>query len=75
MGYLDWEELDHTLHDRNTGKHFVRIYRTKIPGGWLALFLKWSLSDHEQGLVGGAGLGGLTFVPDPSHEWSGDSLA
>ncbi len=35
------------------------ILRAKIPGGWLVL--AWS--DN-----------GLCFVPDPHHEWDGNSL-
>lgn len=37
-------------------------YRAKIPGGWLVL----SDGSEERG---------LTFVPDPKHEWDGTSLA
>jgi len=37
------------------------IKRAKIPGGWLV----WC----DGGLKGG-----LTFVPDPNHEWDGNSL-
>jgi hypothetical protein len=37
--------------------------RTKVPGGWLVV---------SQFHIGGAH--GLTFVPDPKHEWDGGSL-
>jgi hypothetical protein len=33
-------------------------YRAKVPGGWLVM-------------VGG---NALTFLPDPNHEWDGNSL-
>ena len=35
-----------------------RIRRAKIPGGWLV-----AIRDE-----------GVTFVPDPKHEWDGGSL-
>jgi hypothetical protein len=35
------------------------VYRAAVPGGWLLTF---SIE------------GGLTFMPDPEHEWDGDSL-
>ncbi|MBI1741470.1 hypothetical protein HYR54_00185 [Candidatus Acetothermia bacterium] len=36
----------------------ARIRRAKIPGGWLV-----TIRDE-----------GVTFVPDPKHEWDGASL-
>ena len=39
-----------------------RTARAKVPGGWLIA------------VVGGNG-GGVTFFPDPRHEWDGNSLA
>jgi hypothetical protein len=36
-----------------------RIHRAKIPGGWLV-----TIRDE-----------GITFVPDPRHEWDGGSVA
>jgi hypothetical protein len=36
-----------------------RIRRAKIPGGWLV-----TIRDE-----------GITFVPDPGHEWDGSSAA
>ena len=36
-------------------------YRAKVPGGWLV----------DCRVVEG---GGLTFVPDPNHEWDGGTL-
>ena len=37
------------------------IARTKIPGGWLV----------QIAIAAGVG---ITFVPDPKHEWDGTSL-
>jgi len=34
-------------------------YRAKVPGGWIVLF------------SGSAGISGVTFYPDPNHEWDG----
>lgn len=36
----------------------AEAYRAKIPGGWLVLL----------------GTGEAVFVPDPGHEWDGNSL-
>jgi len=37
------------------------VVRAKVPGGWL-IGLRAS------------GAGGVTFYPDPKHEWDGSSL-
>jgi hypothetical protein len=55
---LEWEDLASTGPDpdpRFPRKIFVA--RAMIPGGWLVVAEK------------GAGTG-LTFVPDPNHEWA-----
>ncbi len=46
------------------------VWRTKIPGGWLVTtgFLKM------QGANAAGGGNGVTFVPDPGHNWDGGSL-
>ena len=36
--------------------------RAKVPGGWLVI------------LGGGYGYSGVTFYPDPEHQWDGSSL-
>ncbi|EMI55822.1 hypothetical protein RSSM_02746 [Rhodopirellula sallentina SM41] len=41
------------------------ISRAKIPGGWLMTI---QTNDQTQRSVG------ITFVPDPKHEWDGKSL-
>ena len=47
------------LKSRNN-KYTPELYRTAVPGGWLI----------SQSLTGG-----LVFLPDPDHEWDGDSLS
>ena len=44
-----------------TDKRFS-VYRAKVPGGWL-VFTRW-----------GSERSGLTFYPDPKHQWDGTSL-
>lgn len=51
---LVWEEL-------GGEKSPTRIYRTKIPGGWL--IANWDVQGS-----------GTTFVPDPNHQWDGNSV-
>jgi hypothetical protein len=38
------------------------VHRAKVPGGWLVV----TSSGH--------GLSGITFYPDPRHEWDGGTL-
>lgn len=38
------------------------MYRAKVPGGWLVV------ADSSQGFSG------ITFYPDPRHEWDGGTL-
>ena len=38
------------------------VYRAKVPGGWLVV------------VAGTEGMGGVTFYPDPRHEWDGGTL-
>ena len=37
-------------------------YRSKVPGGWLILIIE------EDGTS-------ITFLPDPTHNWNGNSLS
>ena len=37
------------------------VKAAKVPGGWLI----WASSNNK---------GGLTFYPDPKHEWDGGTL-
>ena len=50
---IKWEQLEHD----GAGK----IYRAKVPGGWLIL-LSRSMENA------------ITFYPDPQHAWDGSSL-
>ncbi len=43
-----------------------RLDRAKVPGGWI-LRLSGLSNDGSSGC-------GITFYPDPSHEWNGSSL-
>ena len=45
--------------------NYYSMVRSKIPGGWLVRFE----THYVQ-----SGAGGLTFVPDPNHQWDGSSL-
>lgn len=55
---LVWEELKNDGGPRYS-------YRSKVPGGWL-------LSTCEST---GDGIGsGVTFIPDPNHDWNGHSV-
>jgi hypothetical protein len=40
----------------------VRLFRAKVPGGWLVL--NEGSTSHDLG-----------FVPDPEHRWNGESPA
>ncbi len=59
MSKLNWEDID-------TEKRFA-VKRAKIPGGWLV----WV---SEAPPMTSPTAGGLTFIPDPKHEWDGNSL-
>lgn len=56
---MNWEMID----DSNG----FRTERTKIRGGWLVRFWHPSARQEEQ-------VSGLTFVPDPKHEWDGSDI-
>ena len=46
-----------------------QIKRAKVPGGWLLIY------NGGGGVIGsGGGAGGITFYPDPKHEWNGGSM-
>lgn len=84
MAKLIWETLNHNLKYKGSDKPFFTVRRAKVPGGWLVSFERFR---HEKGLdevvtayaekVGfygwGFGYGGLTFLPDPEHQWDGGS--
>jgi len=58
---LKWEKLNDEFPRGYTHK----TWRAKIPLGWL-------VRDSCSG--GGGSHGGVTFVPDPNHQWDGNSL-
>lgn len=62
---LDWERIKPTGRDGLgtilSGSTGPAIHRTPILGGWLVYAVDSSGS-------------GLTFVPDPGHEWDGASV-
>jgi hypothetical protein len=39
----------------------LETFRAKVPGGWLII------ASNKQGV-------GVTFMPDPGHEWDDNSL-
>ncbi len=43
---------------------FPRVFRAKVPGGWLVL-LKETITQE---------MSGVSFVPDPQHLWDGKSM-
>lgn len=49
------------IWEKIKGKKGPNIRRAKVPGGWLIY--------AESGYGGG-----VTFLPDPKHEWDGNSL-
>lgn len=49
------------LESSDSGRSVWVTLRAKVPGGWLVI-------------VGIDDGGGITFYPDPSHLWNGESL-
>ncbi|MHA1309271.1 MAG: hypothetical protein ACTSSB_17050 [Candidatus Heimdallarchaeota archaeon] len=61
---LDWEVIERNQMFPKHSNHKDMIRRAKVPDGWLIESVK-RFVDREQ-----AGYGvGLTFIPDPNHEW------
>jgi len=52
---LKWEQTP------SIGQYTGKVYRASIPAGWLVAY-------HPMTGEGGTACG-ITFVPDPSHEW------
>lgn len=59
MPELIWEKLN----CKNQPFGGLGIWRAKVPGGWLVAVRS-----------GGSKGGGVTFYPDPKHQWDGGSL-
>ncbi len=58
---LKWQEIDSSREGGGLIKLDWKVFRAKVPGGWLVLVM------HNTT--------GLTFHPDPGHAWDGGSLA
>ena len=64
---LEWQSVP-----ESGGLQYTSTYRARVPGGWLV-----AVGHHRRETVSrqqGAGLGigmsaGVTFVPDPDHQW------
>ena len=59
------EKLELGFEGRPAGmftKASATVYRARVVGGWLVL------------ASGVEGMSGLTFYPDPNHEWNGGTL-
>ena len=59
QGQLVWHKLNSSSADGRIFK-LGNVYRAKVPGGWFVL-----VADNATG---------LTFYPDPDHNWDGGSL-
>jgi hypothetical protein len=57
---LVWQELNSSRADAGVFNLGWTVHRSKVPGGWLVLVL------HNTS--------GLTFYPDPGHQWDGGSM-
>lgn len=58
---LLWEELKSQVGIGGMFSPWIIVYRAKVPGGWLVATRSYDS-------------GGVTFLPDPEHEWDGHSL-
>jgi len=63
---LEWEAVEST----GSHNHVGRVERARVPGGWLVMAYGWT---EDYGHPTSCPLG-LTFYPDPDHEWDGNSL-
>ncbi len=78
MDLLNWQLID-SFNLNNSGRDsrretLVETLRAKVPGGWLVAVFKW---DREARAAGAGAIDhdiahstGLTFVPDPGHQWN-----
>lgn len=56
---LEWEEVPSSRQGGGMFSLEWKVHRARVPGGWLVLVM------HNTS--------GLTFYPDPTHRWEGDS--
>ena len=80
---LIFEKLEQNWTIGDDKKPVFNIFRAKIPGGWLVCMEQynydWQNSGSSPNYGGwgygyGWGYGGMTFIPDPNHEWDGNSI-
>ena len=62
LNQLKWEKIKNEGEGIGIMSTLMTSRRTKVPGGWLVLCQ-----------IGSFGAG-LTFYPDPNHQWNGNSL-
>lgn len=72
---LAWEVIEHHESVAHSGTltsvmhvRVTEIRRAPVPGGWLVQAFDMSEMRAHHGNAAGVG-GGLTFIPDPAHEW------
>ena len=65
MAVLSWESVDNNYQPQGQDK--MRVLRARVPKGWLVsmLWTRKTVTEHHQLTP----YSGLTFVPDPKHEW------
>jgi hypothetical protein len=68
---LKWESLKMSVGPA--------VQRSKIPGGWLLVFydmMEMAMRSDSGGSHHSSDVpyGGMAFVPDPDHQWDGNSL-
>lgn len=66
-------KFDHWLKWESLYSDQFYVHRLKVPGGWLV----YVHHEEAKALTGGSSVlenwvshGGLTFYPDPSHQWN-----
>jgi hypothetical protein len=60
---LRFKSIDTTIPYDKRGAN--RIFRAKIPGGWLVMLSPAGMDVHAED---------ITFVPDQEHDWDGHSI-
>ena len=60
---VDEEEWPLSIsRDEDGSRHYLEMWRVKVPGGWL-------LMETGQSSLHKPGVGGVTFLADPGHQW------
>jgi len=80
MDMLKWQRLrgayrtkDGWTSEKEIERSTPVLHRAKVPGGWMVMMQQYDAQATTSHAFG-YGFGGLTFVPDPNHEWDGTSL-